>query len=157
MPKETANERFRAAAQQLGLDPQIQKFPEDTRTAAQAAAAIGCDVAQIVKSLIFTVDGEPVLVLTSGANQVATDKLGALLGGEVGRADAANVRDATGYAIGGVPPFGHATALRTVLDADLLGYDLVWGAAGTPDTVFPIEPGTLSEVTGATTASVAAD
>ena len=107
--------------------------------------------------MIFTVDGEPVLVLTSGANQVATDKLGALLGGEVGRADAAIVRDATGYAIGGVPPFGHATALRTVLDADLLGYDLVWGAAGTPDTVFPIEPGTLSEVTGATTASVAAD
>ncbi len=156
MPKESANDRFRTAALALGLDPEIRRFPEDTRTADQAAAAIGCDVAQIVKSLVFAVGGEPVLVLTSGANQVATDKVGDLLDGKVGRADATVVRDATGFAIGGVPPFGHATDLRTLLDADLLNFDVVWGAAGTPDTVFAIEPRQLAEISGATVADVAA-
>ena len=156
MAKESANDRFRRGALGVGIDPEIQRFPEDTRTAAQAAAALGCELGQIVKSLIFAVDGAPVLVLTSGSNQVDTEAVAAVLGGEVGRADAAVVRDATGFAIGGVPPFGHATQLRALLDEDLLQYDLVYAAAGTPDTVFPITPEQLSSASGATVCAVAA-
>ena len=149
MPKETANERFRAAAQQLGLDPQIQKFPEDTRTAAQAAAAIGCDVAQIVKSLIFGVDGEMVLAYVSGANRLDEQLLAAAAGGSAcERVDADAVRGATGFPIGGVPPFGHATSLRIFIDPDLLQYDEVWAAAGTWHDVFGIEPDRLVEASG---------
>lgn len=139
-----ANDRFMTAAQQLGLDPQFELYPEGTRTAVDAAAAVGCDVAQIVKSLVFVADGSPVLALTSGANRVDLKVLAAAVGsGNVRQANADEVRDATGFAIGGTPPFGHTTVIRTVIDPDLLDFDTVWAAAGTPDSCFPIVPSEL--------------
>ena len=155
MAKETANERFAIAARLVGVEPRIQRFPQDTRTAEEAATAIGCELGQIVKSLIFTVEGSPVMVLTSGSNRASTAKLEVVFGGRISRADAAVVRDSTGFAIGGVPPFGHRTPMRTAVDQDLLQFALVWGAAGSPDTVFPIDPSVLVSVSGGTVADVA--
>ena len=131
------------------MAPEILRFPEGTRTAAHAAAAVGCELGQIVKSLVFLCDGEAVLALTSGTNRVDTAQLGTVLGGTITRADADGVRDATGYAIGGTPPFGHARPLRAVVDRALLAYDTVWAAAGTPDTVFELTPGDLVRASGA--------
>ena len=148
-------ERFLAAAAELGLAPEIRRFPDGTRTAAEAATAVGCDLGQIVKSLVFLCDGEPVLALTSGANQVDTERLGAMLGGTISRADADGVREATGYAIGGTPPFGHALPLRAVVDPALLAYETVWAAAGTPDTVFELTPADLVAASGAEVADFA--
>ncbi len=144
-----AVDRFRAAAAEVGLDPAVQTFPEGTRTAVDAATAVGCDVAQIVKSLVFSVDGAPILILTSGANQVDTTLVGNHLDADLAKADAGSVREATGFAIGGTPPLGHASPLRTLIDRDLLVHDEVWAAAGTPDTCFPIAPGRLLELTDA--------
>jgi prolyl-tRNA editing enzyme YbaK/EbsC (Cys-tRNA(Pro) deacylase) len=125
-------------------------FPEGTRTARDAADAIGCSVAQIVKSLIFDVDGELVVALVSGANQLDEAKLAAAAGGsKAGRVDAERVRAATGFPIGGVPPFGHATPLRVFVDPDLLAHREVWAAAGTGETVFAIGPQQLVEACGA--------
>ncbi|MEM7287199.1 MAG: YbaK/EbsC family protein [Actinomycetota bacterium] len=149
-----AVDRFTTAAAEVGLDPAIQRFPEGTRTAVDAAAAVGCAVGQIVKSLVFSVDGSPILILTSGANQVDTGLMSELLGARLEKADAAVVREATGFAIGGTPPLGHATPLRTLLDEDLLTHDEVWAAAGTPDTCFPIAPGDLATLTGAEVVAV---
>jgi prolyl-tRNA editing enzyme YbaK/EbsC (Cys-tRNA(Pro) deacylase) len=134
-----------------GLRLQVREYPEDgARTAADAAAAVGCTVDQIVKSMIFDADGELVLALTSGGNQVDPVALAGIAGaGRCGRADPEAVRAATGYAIGGVPPFGHATALRTWVDPRLLTFDEVWAAAGTPRHVFPLAPQALVELTGA--------
>ena len=146
MPQQSALERFAAAAAALGLDIDVRRFPQGTRTAVEAAAAVGCELGQIVKSLVFECDGEPVLALTSGAKRVDTAALGQLLGGTVRRADADTVRDATGYSIGGTPPFGHARPLRTVVDASLLEYDNVWAAAGTPETVFEVSSADLVRV-----------
>jgi prolyl-tRNA editing enzyme YbaK/EbsC (Cys-tRNA(Pro) deacylase) len=127
----------------------IREFPEGTRTAADAAAAIGCDVAQIVKSLVFRRGDDAVLVLCSGANTVDERALG------VGKADAAFVREVTGFAIGGVPPYGWRTApSETILDEDLMSWDVVWAAAGTPRTVFGLTPAELAERTGGTVARV---
>jgi prolyl-tRNA editing enzyme YbaK/EbsC (Cys-tRNA(Pro) deacylase) len=149
-------QRFLERARALGVDPEVHDFPQGTRTAADAAAAIGCHVAQIVKSLVFVADGAPVLVLTSGANRVDEAALAAHLGAdEVRRADADEVRAATGYAIGGTPPFGHDTALRVLCDRDLAVHDIVWAAAGTPASVFPIDPQRLLAVTGARPVDVA--
>jgi prolyl-tRNA editing enzyme YbaK/EbsC (Cys-tRNA(Pro) deacylase) len=125
-----------------------REFPEGTRTAQDAAAAIGCTVGQIVKSLVFLSDGEPILVLCSGANTVDAQRLG------LDKADANVVRRATGFAIGGVPPYGHPAPLETLVDEDLLGYDEIWAAAGTPRSVFPLTPGELVERTGGTVARV---
>ena len=137
------------AARTYGLDLDIRTFPEGTKTAADAALAIGVEVGQIVKSLIFAVDGEVVLAYVSGANQLDERKLAAAAGGtKAGRVDADVVREATGYPIGGVPPFGHATELRVFIDPDLLGYDEVWAAAGTWNDVFAIAPQRLVEVSG---------
>jgi prolyl-tRNA editing enzyme YbaK/EbsC (Cys-tRNA(Pro) deacylase) len=134
------------AARALGLELDIQQFPEGTKTAADAAAAIGVEVGQIVKSLIFAVDGEVVLAYVSGANQLDEHKLAAAAGGQrCTRVDADVVRQATGFPIGGVPPFGHATELRVFIDPDLLQYDEVWAAAGTWHDVFGIEPHKLVE------------
>ena len=144
-----ARERFLAGAALVGIAPEILRFPEGTRTAEQAAAAVGCELGQIVKSLVFLCDGQPVLALTSGANRVDTKRLGTVLGGKITRADADGVREATGYAIGGTPPFGHARPLRAVVDPALLTYDAVWAAAGTPDTVFELTPGDLVDASGA--------
>lgn len=142
--------RFLAHAKDLGVNVEVATFPDGTRTAADAAAAIGCEVGQIVKSLVFIADDAPVLALTSGANRVDETKLAAELASTtVRKADAAEVRDATGYAIGGTPPFGHDTPITVVCDRDLTGYEQVWAAAGTPTTVFALTPQTLLEVTGA--------
>jgi prolyl-tRNA editing enzyme YbaK/EbsC (Cys-tRNA(Pro) deacylase) len=142
-------ERFDAAARSRGLALEILRFHEETRTAADAARAIGCKVAQIVKSLVFVADGEAFLALTSGPNRADTHRLGAILrAAEVHRASADEAREATGYAIGGTPPFGHPRALRTLVDRDLSPFDVVWAAAGSPDSVFPIAPSLLVEVCG---------
>jgi prolyl-tRNA editing enzyme YbaK/EbsC (Cys-tRNA(Pro) deacylase) len=126
----------------------VRDFPAGTRTAQDAAAAIGCSVGQIVKSLVFVRDDEPVLVLCSGANTVDAQRLG------LHKADADLVRSATGFAIGGVPPYGHPAPLETLIDEDLLGYDEVWAAAGTPRSVFPLTPAQLVERSGGTVARV---
>ncbi|WP_419920986.1 YbaK/EbsC family protein [Candidatus Poriferisodalis sp.] len=145
----SARERFLAGAEAAGIAPEILRFPEGTRTAVQAATAVGCELGQIVKSLVFLCDGEAVLALTSGSNRVDTARLGTVLGGKITRADADGVREATGYAIGGTPPFGHDRPLRAVVDRALLAYDTVWAAAGTPDTVFELTPGELVRASGA--------
>ena len=142
-----AIERFRREAEALGISVEIREFPEGTRTAADAARAIGCEVAQIVKSLVFVAGTEPFLALTSGANRADLAKLAELVGGRtVRRADADEARSATGFAIGGTPPFGHPRPLRVFCDRDLLGHDVVWAAAGTPSSVFPIAPADLLRI-----------
>ena len=155
--RSSARERFVAGATLVGITPEILRFPEGTRTAEQAAAAVGCELGQIVKSLVFLCEGRPVLALTSGANRVDTKRLGTVLGGKISRADADGVREATGYAIGGTPPFGHTRPLRAVVDPALLSYDTVWAAAGTPDTVFKLTPDELVRASGAEVADFAAD
>lgn len=150
-----AHPRFAQALRELGLHVEVRRFPEATRTAAEAAAAIGCDLGQIVKSLVFQADGEPVLVLMDGASRVDTERVRAELGAAaVRRADADTVREATGYAIGGVPPFGHRTRTRVLADRGLLAHGTVWAAAGTPHTVFPMEPSTLIAHAGGVLADV---
>ena len=146
-------ERFIEAATRLGFEPQIHRFPKGTKTAADAAQAIGCDVAQIVKSLVFMADGAPVLALTSGRHLVDTARLAAVLrAGQIRRATGEEARAATGFAVGGTPPFGHPDALRTLIDPDLLRYEVVWAGAGTHDAVFPMQPGRLAQVAGASAA-----
>lgn len=152
--KESAR-RVATALEQLGLPAEIIEFSESTRTAEEAAAAVGCTVGQIVKSLVFLVDGQPVLALVSGSNRLDSAKLGSIAGGKVTRADANVVRAATGYAIGGVPPVGHATTLPTYIDRDLLGYDTIWAAAGTPNAVFRVTPDDLVRISGGTVADLA--
>jgi len=134
-------DRVIAAGDRLGLSIVPRRFPEGTKTAQDAANAIGVAVGQIVKSLIFAVDGEVVLAYVSGVNQLDERKLaGAAGGAKCSRVDADVVRETTGYPIGGVPPFGHTTQLRVFIDPDLLQYDEVWAAAGTWHDVFGIEP-----------------
>ncbi|QEV18545.1 YbaK/EbsC family protein [Streptomyces alboniger] len=148
-----AHPRFAAALRELGLAEVIgraRRFPEQTRTAQEAAAAIGCELSQICKSLIFAADGVPVLVLMDGASRVDVDLVRRELGAEkVTRAKADVVRETTGFAIGGVPPFGHATRTRVLADRSLLGHDVVWAAAGTPYAVFPMAPKALIAHAGA--------
>lgn len=144
-------QRVRDAAQNLGISIDVRRFPDGTRTAADAAAAIGVAVGQIVKSLVFAVDGELVLAYVSGANQLDEAKLAAAAGGiRCDRVDADAVRAATGFPIGGVPPFGHDTPLRTFVDPDLLTHGEVWAAAGTPHDVFGIAPADLVRASGGT-------
>jgi prolyl-tRNA editing enzyme YbaK/EbsC (Cys-tRNA(Pro) deacylase) len=141
--------RFEEWLEASGLDLAVRTFPAGTRTAEDAARAIGCDVAQIVKSLVFAAGGEPVIVLMSGVNRLDTGRLEALVGAPVGKADAVVARQATGYAIGGVPPFGHATDLPVFMDRDLAAHEVVWAAAGRPDAVFAIAPDRLAELSRA--------
>jgi prolyl-tRNA editing enzyme YbaK/EbsC (Cys-tRNA(Pro) deacylase) len=144
-----AVDRFTEAASTLGVAVEVRRFPEGTKTAQDAARAIGCEVGQIVKSLVFVADAEPFLALTSGSNRADTGRLAAILGAaEVRRAEAEEAREATGYGIGGTPPFGHPRPLRVLVDRDLLGYDEVWAAAGTPDSVFPLTPAELVRASG---------
>lgn len=145
-------DRVLEAASATGLHLDIVEFPDGTRTADDAAAAVGCKVDQIVKSMIFAAgdDREIVLALTSGANQVDGARLAALAGvDECHRATAEEVRSTTGFAIGGVAPFGHLSQLRTWIDPHLLTFDVVWAAAGSPKHVFAVEPQRLVELTGA--------
>jgi prolyl-tRNA editing enzyme YbaK/EbsC (Cys-tRNA(Pro) deacylase) len=145
-----AIERFTESALLLGIEPRIQRFPEGTRTASAAAQAIGCDVAQIVKTLVFMADGRPVIAFTSGANRVDPSKLAAVAGAsEARRASPEEARAATGFAVGGTPPFGHPVSLLAYVDPALLAFQEVWAAAGTPDSVFPLPPSELRRATGA--------
>jgi prolyl-tRNA editing enzyme YbaK/EbsC (Cys-tRNA(Pro) deacylase) len=135
---------------------EVRRFPEGTRTAEDAARAVGCSLGQIVKSLVFIAAGRPVVALVSGANRLDTVRLGTLAGEPVVKADAEATRAATGYAIGGVPPFGHAQPLSIYVDRDLLGYAVIWAAAGRPDSVFALTPARLLEISGGTAADLKA-
>ena len=141
--------RVMEAARERGLEITTKRFPEGTKTAADAAAAIGVSVGQIVKSLVFAVDGEIVMAYVSGSNQLDEKKLALAAGGaKCSRVDADAVRAATGYPIGGVPPFGHSTQLRVFVDPDLLQYDEVWAAAGTWNDNFGANPNDIVRVAG---------
>ena len=141
--------RVMEAARERGLEITTKRFPEGTKTAADAAAAIGVSVGQIVKSLVFAVDTEIVMALVSGSNQLDEKKLALAAGGaKCSRVDADAVRAATGYPIGGVPPFGHSTQLRVFVDPDLLQYDEVWAAAGTWNDNFGAAPADIVRVSG---------
>ncbi|MGW6904989.1 YbaK/EbsC family protein [Streptomyces sp. NPDC054940] len=153
-----AHPLFAEALSELGLadlHARIVRFPDATRTAAEAAAAIGCELSQICKSLIFAADGEPVLVLMDGASRVDVELVRKELGVQkVTRAKADVVRETTGYAIGGVPPFGHRTKTRVLADRSLLEHEVVWAAAGNPHAVFPMGPEDLVAHAGATLVDV---
>jgi prolyl-tRNA editing enzyme YbaK/EbsC (Cys-tRNA(Pro) deacylase) len=143
---------------QAALGPQFQvlEFDASTRTSQDAACAIGCTVAEIAKSLIFkSAEGRPVLVIASGVNRIDERKVAALIGGKIGRADADFVRDATGFAIGGVPPVGHATPPIVLIDQDLEQFAFVWAAAGTPNAVFKVIPADLVRLTKGQVADIA--
>jgi len=140
-------ERVRQALVAHGLHVEITEFSQSTATSQQAADALGVPVATIVKSLVFLAGEEPILVLASGANQVDTEKLARAAGAKVRRPDADRVKEATGFVIGGVAPVGHAHPLPTYIDADLLRYDRLWAAAGSPYAVFPITPQELVRIT----------
>lgn len=137
------------AGRLLGVEVEPHEFPEGTRSAADAALAIGVDLGQIVKSLVFAVDGEVCVALVSGGNLLDEGKFAAAAGGErAWREDAETVRDATGFPIGGVPPFGYREPLRVFIDEDLMGYEELWAAAGTPHVNFAITPDGLVRATG---------
>jgi prolyl-tRNA editing enzyme YbaK/EbsC (Cys-tRNA(Pro) deacylase) len=143
-----------SAIDALGLSGAVIELAVHARTSQQAAEALGVTVGQIAKSLVFTVNGSPLMVVASGANRVDEAKLGRLTGGQVRRAAPDTVRQATGYAIGGVPPLGHTAALPIYIDEDLLRYDVVYGAAGVPECVFPLTPDELVRATGGRVADV---
>jgi len=146
-----AAHRVMTAAVEHGLAVDIRIMPASTRTAPEAAAAVGTTVGQIVKSLIFKGkrSGKPYLFLVSGTNRVNEHAVERVIGEAVVRPDADFVREATGFAIGGIPPLGHASPLRTYCDEDLLQYETVWAAAGTPNAVFSVDPAALREAIGA--------
>jgi prolyl-tRNA editing enzyme YbaK/EbsC (Cys-tRNA(Pro) deacylase) len=138
-------------AQRLSLSVSVVEMADSTRTAEDAAAACGCEVAQIVKSLIFRgeTSGKPYLMLVSGTNRLNEKKVAKSIGEGLTRPDAAYVRDVTGFAIGGVPPFGHTSPMEVYIDEDLLRFETVWAAAGTPRAVFAVAPGALADAVGA--------
>ena len=149
-------QRVADAGRRAGLELEIRRFPEGTRTAADAARAIGCEVAQIVKSLVFVADDRPVVALVSGADRVDLGRLATALGaGTARRATGDEARSATGFAIGGVPPFGHAGPVTVLVDPGLLAHEVVWAAAGLPDAVFAIRPDELVRASGARLAHLA--
>jgi len=154
---ERAVEFQERAREEYGFDVDVHEFPEGTKTAADAADAVGCDVAQIASSLVFRAGDDLVVVVTSGANRVSEAKLASLRDvdeSDVSMADADAIRSTLGWSIGGVPPFCHDSDLPVYLDETLTGFDTVWGAAGTPEAVFPLDPETLRELSGATVADV---
>ena len=149
-------QRVQDALDAAGVSTRIVEYAEPGRTSAQAATVIGCAVGQIAKSLVFRAEsGRAVLVIASGANRVDEAKVAAQIGEAIGKADPAFVREATGFAIGGIPPLGHATRLVTLVDRDLLGHETVYAAGGTPHAMFPVSPGDLLRVSGGTAADVA--
>jgi prolyl-tRNA editing enzyme YbaK/EbsC (Cys-tRNA(Pro) deacylase) len=150
--------RVQAAIAARGFDFEVREFPSGTRTSAEAAAAVGCEIGQIAKSMVFrAIDSDrPVLVVASGANRVDEEKVAALLGEGIGRADPAFVRERTGFAIGGVPPVGHDAPPLVLIDRDLLAFAEVWAAAGTPNAVFRLDPADLEDLTGGKVAEVKA-
>ncbi len=151
MVQSTSVQRVVDAARDLGLEIEIREFPAGTRTADDAAKAIGVSVGQIVKTLVFMADARPVICFVSGPNRLDTARLAAITGAaEVRRASADEVRGATGFAVGGVPPIGHSAPVPMYCDPDLLQYDAVWAAGGTPMTVFAVEPQALVKACNAT-------
>lgn len=156
MEQLSAPQRVLFTLREAGLQTEVRQFAESTRTAQDAAAAIGTTVAQIVKSLVFLSGDRPVLALVSGGNQLDPAKLSRLTGGEIRKADAALVRRATGYVIGGVPPAGFPHPIETFIDRDLLRYEEVWAAAGTPHHVFRTTPQELIRLTGGATVDLSA-
>ena len=155
----TSAERVQAALSELGCDFQVREFPESTRTSAEAAAAIGCGVGQIAKSLVFRAkqSGRPVLVIASGANRVDEKKVGRLIGEKISRATPDFGREKTGFAIGGVPPVGHLELPITLIDRDLLAFEEIWAAAGTPNAVFRLAPDDLPRMTGSAAQDIKLD
>ena len=151
-PLKAAVRRVQEALQAKGFGFDVREFPESTRTSEEAAAAIGCAVDQIAKSLVFRAaeSGRPVLIIASGSNRVDEKKAAALLGEKIKRADPDFVRHKTGFAIGGVPPLAHREAPVVLIDEDLLGHDEIWAAAGTPNAVFRLKPGDLAPMTDGT-------
>jgi prolyl-tRNA editing enzyme YbaK/EbsC (Cys-tRNA(Pro) deacylase) len=151
-----AAQRVQDALRDKGLESQVRHMSQATRSADEAAAACGCSVGQIVKSLVFrgAASGKPYLFLVSGANRVNQEGVAQVIGEALRRPDANDVRDITGFAIGGIPPFGHKTPLATYMDAALLDFAQVWAAAGTPDAVFPIAPQHLAAAAGASIITV---
>jgi prolyl-tRNA editing enzyme YbaK/EbsC (Cys-tRNA(Pro) deacylase) len=143
---------------ETGYGERVRELPDSTRSAAEAAAALGCEVARIGKSLIFRAKetGEPVMVVASGGNRVDEKKVAAAIGKKIGKADADFVRAATGFAIGGVPPIGHASSSIVLVDEDLFGFETLWVAAGTPRSVFEVTPAELVEMAGGTVADIKA-
>ena len=142
---------------EAGLTASVQQLPDSTRTAVDAAAAVGCEVGAIASSLLFLADGDPLLVMTSGRHRVDTDVLAAEVGATtISMASAKQVRAVTGQAIGGVAPIGHPAPVRTVIDVALSAYDTVWVAAGTPHTVVPLSPVQVAALTGGAQVQVAA-
>jgi len=152
-------QRIQNALATAGTNCQVVELEASTRTAIEAAQAAGCEVGQIVKSLVFLLAREgqpaaPILVLVSGPNRVHEKHLGRALGGILERADADYVRDVSGFAIGGIPPLGHKTPMITFMDEDLLQYDVVWAAAGTPNAVFSVHPQELMRISSAQVVNV---
>ncbi len=150
MPLSPTAQKVQDMLAKLGCHSNVIEFSESTRTAQEAADRVGSELGQIVKSLIFRgkESGKPILVLTSGANRVDEKRISEFAGEKIIRAEADFVREATGYAIGGVPPVGHARPMETYLDEDLLQYVTVWAAAGTPNAVFELTPDLLAQITG---------
>ena len=146
----TSAQKVQDALLEMGVTLQVVELPDSTRTAIEAAQAVGCQVGQIVKSLVFKGrrSERPLLVIASGANRVDEKKIEALIGEPLGKADADFVRLHTGFAIGGIPPVGHVENLQTYIDVDLLQYERVWAAAGTPHAVFQLDPSDLARITG---------
>lgn len=149
-PLSSSAQRMRETLQALGLSAEVLELPRSTRTAVEAAAAVGCALGQIAKSLVFkgAHSQEPVLVVASGANRVNETRLAALVGEPIEKADAEFVRACTGYIIGGVPPVGHRRRIETFIDEDLLRYPEIWAAAGTPNALFRLSPTDLVRITG---------
>lgn len=147
-------ERVRSALLAAGHEDTILRFPEGTRTAADAAAAVGCDVAQIAKSIVFRAGGRAAVVITSGANRVDLKRAEAALGQKLTRADADWVRETTGFAVGGVSPVGHNAPALFLIDEDLLALDPIWAAAGSPQHVFQTTTEALARMTGASVAKL---
>jgi prolyl-tRNA editing enzyme YbaK/EbsC (Cys-tRNA(Pro) deacylase) len=149
--------RVQAALDALGIDRKLIELQVSARTSPEAAAALGVGVAQIAKSLVFTANGSPLLVIASGANRVDERKLERLAGGKIRKADPETVRRATGFSVGGVPPLGHTSPLPTFIDRDLLQHEVIYPAGGVPECVFPIAPGELLKATGGTVADLKAE
>jgi prolyl-tRNA editing enzyme YbaK/EbsC (Cys-tRNA(Pro) deacylase) len=157
MPLKPSAQRVQDALRAAGFSNAVVELPDSARTAAEAAAAVGCAVGQIVKSLLFEArpSGRAVLVAASGSHRVDEQAVAAVVGERIARASADFVRDRTGFAIGGVPPIGHAQSVLAVVDEALLGYDLIWAAAGHPHAVFSLTPADLVRMTGGTVARIA--
>jgi prolyl-tRNA editing enzyme YbaK/EbsC (Cys-tRNA(Pro) deacylase) len=151
-------ERVQAALHEVGVDVEVVRLSESTRTAVEAAQAVKCDVGAIAKSLLFMADGEPLLVICGGDKRVDTTRVAALVGAQsVKMASANDVKNITGYAIGGVPPLGHTTPVKKLMDNRMLRWPVIYAAAGAHDALFPIEPELLAQVSGATLADVVSD